>query len=241
MKTVAAVVLGMALAAPASGHDYAGQFGHRTGFTTARDRQSHTHRYHHTPSHNHDALARASHGHTGYASQSHAHRDLATARHPHDDLAPLDHRHEEVPEHVHESPGAASGSRFEVPFFGPAPSCIHAATDAERCDNPPVNSFLHIVNFGTAAADVTITGKDATGAGGTRIERAIPAGGSRRVRDHVLEGETGFDFNGVGVWSLVVTSTSSRIRLAAFSNLGNPAGGFTSLPVHDAPLPATGQ
>ena len=40
----------------------------------------------------------------------------------------------------------SAGSRFELPFFSPAQSCIHGATDATRCDNPIVNGFLHIVN-----------------------------------------------------------------------------------------------
>ena len=128
----------------------------------------------------------------------------------------------------------SAGSRFELPFFSPAMGCIHGATDATRCDNPIVNGFLHIVNRGTSAATVTITGKDANGAGGTRTEANIPAGGNRRVQDHILEGAGGFNHNGTGAWSLVITSTSDSIQVAAFSVLGNLSGGFTALPVIDA-------
>lgn len=128
----------------------------------------------------------------------------------------------------------ATGSAFRVPFFSPAMSCIHGATDSTRCDNPTVNGFLHIVNYGTSAASVTITGKDVNGAGGTYTLSNIPAGANRRVQGYALEGRGGFNHNGSGAWSLVVTSTSDDVRVAAFSALGNPAAGFTSLPVLDA-------
>ena len=155
-------------------------------------------------------------------------------------VAAADHRHDDVPDHTHDAPQPrAAGSRFELPFFSPAMGCIHGTSDATRCDNPLVNGFLHIVNRGTEAATVTITGKDANGAGGTRTEANIPAGGNRRVQDHILEGATGFNFNGTGAWSLVVTSTSPDIQVAAFSVLGNPAAGFTALPVIEVPEPET--
>ena len=135
------------------------------------------------------------------------------------------------PETPEEPETPSTGSAFRVPFFSPEHSCIHAASDAQRCDNPTLNGFLHIVNRGTSAASVTIEGKDANGAGGTRTEAAIPAGGNRRVQDHVLEGATGFNHNGAGAWSLRITSTEPDVDVAAFSRFGDAANGFSALPV----------
>lgn len=131
-------------------------------------------------------------------------------------------------------PPPASVERFTLPFFSQAQSCIHGLTDETRCDNPTANSFLHIVNRGSAAADVTVTGADLQGRSGSAYRISVPAGQARKVWGYTLEGRDGFNLNGSGPWSLVVGSASADLEVAAFSRMGVADGGWTALPVLDA-------
>ena len=80
--------------------------------------------------------------------------------------------------------------------------------------------------------NLAVHGHDASGAGAQRLR--LPRLPLHRIRAYSGSGRGGFDHNGSGAWSLVVTSDSDDVRVAAFSALGNPAAGFTALPVIDA-------
>lgn len=94
-----------------------------------------------------------------------------------------------------------SGANHNVPFFNPG-------------SNIQKSSLLRLINPGTAAAAVTITGRDDMGdaASGT-VRLTLPAGAARTYSAHALEvggvaGLNGSLGRGTGKWRLNVRSTS---------------------------------
>ena len=91
-------------------------------------------------------------------------------------------------------------------------------------------SRLRLVNPGSEAAAVTITGVDDTGASpGTSVELGIPAGASLTLTASDLEAGVGVEGalgDGVGKWRLRVTANEP---LVAMSLLSSPTGHLTNL------------
>ncbi len=107
--------------------------------------------------------------------------------------------------------------RYRVAIFNPG-------------SNPNQVSRLRLVNPGSEAAEVTITGVDDAGASpGTSVEFEIPAGESLTLTASDLEagvGVAGALGDGVGKWRLRVTATGP---LVAMSLLSSPTGHLTNL------------
>lgn len=121
--------------------------------------------------------------------------------------------------------GVQAASEFFIPYFPPAASCIHAVSDSERCDNAVPQGYLQIVNRSASSTAVIIKGRDAVGAdGGSFTLSGIPGYGNRRVYDYTIEGTGGLS-NGVGAWSLTVTSAGD-VSVVPFKRVA-PGGGLT--------------
>ena len=94
-----------------------------------------------------------------------------------------------------------SGGNHWVPFFNPG-------------SNTSKVSHLRIINPGTAAAEVTVTGRDDGGeAGSGTVRLTLAAGAARTLSAQDLErGGAGFDgslSDGAGKWHLTVTSSTA--------------------------------
>ena len=118
------------------------------------------------------------------------------------------------------APETEAGSRqYRILFFNPGA-------------NRSQVSRLRLINPGTAAATVTIAGRDDAGAaapGGT-VRLTLPAGGARTLTAQALEsggeGITGNLGDGTGKWRLTV---SSNVAIDAVSLLQSPTGHLANL------------
>ena len=118
---------------------------------------------------------------------------------------------------MHDVAPVLDGSHW-VPFFNPG-------------SNTSKVSHLRIINPGTAAAEVTVTGRDDAGdaASGT-VRLTLPAGAARTLTAQQLEaGGAGFDGSlgdGAGKWTLNVNATAD---VHVMSLLSSHTGHLTNL------------
>ena len=113
--------------------------------------------------------------------------------------------------------------------------------------NPGANrnqvSRLRLINPGTTAARIVITGRDDAGmsAPGGSVSLSLPAGGARTLTAQTLEtggeGITGNLGDGAGKWNLTV---SSNVSIDAVSLLQSPTGHLANLSALSSSNPVTG-
>ena len=126
---------------------------------------------------------------------------------------------------MHDVAPMSEGGNHWVPFFNPG-------------SNTSKTSHLRIINPGTTAAEVTVTGRDDAGdeASGT-VRLTLPAGAARTLSAQALETGVGLDGrlgDGAGKWRLNVRSTTN---IQVMSLLSTRTGHLANLSTVPEPPP----